>query len=182
MPEIIEGELCFRFPDGWLVSKFDADDGFAVRKFQIDRTKKVDILALSPKPKLYIIEIKDFRGHDIENRDRLKTDGDDPLHVEVAEKVRDAISTLVAAFRSGDKTLKPFCEHLFGGRNREAEVILHLERDDARARTVKGHRSRADIQSKLKQLVQPYNFRCLVSQKADYAPWKVTGAPRAGGG
>lgn len=182
MPKIIEGELCFRFPDGWQAVKFDDKKGFAVGKFRIQGTKKVDILALSPEPKLYIIEIKDIHNNEIENRDRLKTDGDDPLHVEVAEKVRDSVSTLLAAFRSGDESLKPFCEHLFGGRNREAEVILHLERDNARARTTKGYRSRIDIETALKQLVQPYNFRCLVSQKADYAPWKVTGAPRAGGG
>jgi hypothetical protein len=180
MPEITEGRLVFRFPDDWTVVKYDDARGFAVRRVMIDGTKKVDILALSPAPqaRLLIIEVKDFRDHAIENRDRMALDGSDPLHIEVAMKVRDTMAILVAAYRARDERLAPVCSHLFGGADRPVDVILFLEEDEPRVRTARGYRDRSNIQQSLKGILRPYGFRCHVQRRrtlpAD-SPWSVSG-------
>jgi hypothetical protein len=179
MPEITEDRLVFRFPDDWHVVKYDDPSGFAVRRFKIDGTKKVDILALSPapEPRLLIIEAKDFRDHAIENRHRLKTDGDDPMHIEVAKKVRDTMAVLASAYRDRDEELRPVCSHLFGGVYREVEVILFLEEDEPRAQTARGFRDRSNVELGIKALLKPYGFRCHVQRRRtlpEASPWSVT--------
>lgn len=180
MHEVTEDRLVFHFPDDWHVVKYDDKRSFASRRFKIDGTKKVDILALSPDSRLLVIEIKDFRHHAIENMHRLKPDGDDPLHIEVAKKVRDTMAVLVAAYRDGDEDLMPVCAHLFRARNRDVDVILFLEEDEPRARTARGFRDRSNVELGIQAQLKPYGFRCRVLRRrtmpAD-ALWTVTALP-----
>jgi hypothetical protein len=175
MPEITEGNLAFRFPDTWSVSKFDEGNGFAKRNFGHD-AKMVDILALGQRPPLILIEIKDFRRHAIENKERMKTEGNDPVHLEVARKVRDTLSILVAAYRSADEDLSPYCHYLFGNAKGPVEAILFLEEDEIRAKTATGHRDRPGIERNLKKQLKMYQIRCLVQRRRtmpEQHPWSV---------
>lgn len=177
MTEIVEDRLLFRFPDGWGAEKYDREDGFVGRKCKIDGTKRVDILALSPDA-LLMIEVKDFRTHAIENKHRKVLDGPDPLHVEVAQKVRDTIAFLFAAYRVGDDSLNPYCRHAFAKPDRRIEVILFLEEDEERARRGRS-RSRTNLEAALKALLAPFGVRCHVQRRATMpsnSPWTVEGA------
>ena len=180
MPEIVEGRLAFRFPDDWRVVKYDDPGGFAAREVRIDGTKKIDILALRPDTRLILLEIKDFRGHRIEARDRLDPQGADPLPVEIAAKVRDTVSVLLAAFRARDQELSPIAHYLFGGARREVEMILFLEQDPERDRKLRGYRDRTSLQTAVKRLLRPYHFDCRVLRMSGMdarAPWTVRSLP-----
>lgn len=179
MIDIIEDKLLFRFPDDWIAEKYDRHDGFAARKCKIDGTKRVDILALS-QDELWMIEVKDFRNHAIENKHRMDTDSNDPLHVEVAQKVRDTIAFLFAAYRAGDETLKPYCRHAFVKPDLRVQVILFVEEDEARARILCGRYSRSNLEAGLKVLLAPFGVRCHVQRRSTLpptCPWTVCGAP-----
>lgn len=180
MPEIREGRLIFHFPADWHVVKYDDPTGFSIRRFAVDGTKKVDILALSPEPRLHIIEIKDFRHHGIENLHRMQTGSRRPLHIEVAKKVRDTMAVLVAAYREGDPTLDPFCEHLLGSRAQPVEVVLFLEEDEDLAMTARGYRDRSNIELGIRTQLKPYGFRCRVLRRRTLPQdniWQVTSLP-----
>ena len=90
MPSITEGALTFQFPDGWLVTKFDAWS-FYRNQFQklCGGTKAIDMLAIASNRCVWAIEVKDYRVHP-----RTKTI---ELTDEVAYKVRDSLAALVAA-------------------------------------------------------------------------------------
>ncbi|CAO3436966.1 NERD domain-containing protein [Azospirillum endophyticum] len=184
MTEIVEGSLLFSFPDGWEAEKYDDDDGFVARNCRIDGTKRVDIVALSPD-RLLLIEVKDFRKYAIENKERMDVRGGDPLHVEVAQKVRDTFAFLVAAHREQDEVLKPFYTHALGGRQKAIDVILFVEEDEERARSVRGGRLRADLEQGMKTLLKPFNVRCHVQRRRSMpanSPWSVRGAPATASG
>ena len=59
-------------------------------------SKGTDFVGLHPDYGLLLLEVKDFRGHRIENRQRLRSG---ELAIEVACKARDTIAALVGAAR-----------------------------------------------------------------------------------
>ena len=181
MTEIVEGNLVFSFPDDWKAEKYDDARGFAARTCRIDETKRIDIVALSPD-RLLMFEVKDFRDHAIENKDRMAVKGDDPLHVEVAKKVRDTFAVLVAAHRAGDETLKPFYSYALGSRKNPIDVILFVEENEDRARSIRGSRLRSDLKGGMEVLLKPFGLRCHVQRRKsmpDTSPWTVRGVPES---
>ena len=56
-------------------------------------------LGIWNKSELYLIEVKDFRHHRIETRDRLLKG---ELAAEVAQKVRDSLSCIIGAYRTSE--------------------------------------------------------------------------------
>jgi hypothetical protein len=95
---------------------------------------------------LYFIEVKDFRGHRIENKDRLLKGklpecqliegechlikGELPLAIELAQKVRDSVVCIIGAYHSSSFPAHwaPYAKFLCH-KNKEIKVILWLERD-----------------------------------------------------
>ncbi len=83
---------------------------------------------------LFLIEIKDFRGARIENKQRIEHAY---LADEVAQKVRDTIAGLYGAYRCCSLTLAPFYKYLFANpkylkekrESRKITAILFLEED-----------------------------------------------------
>ena len=90
--------LRFRFHDTWVAIKYDDHGDYNERIERLPETKAVDFVAVLDQRSLYFIEAKDFRGHRIENRDRVH---DGELAIEVAQKVRDTIAGIVAAHHRG---------------------------------------------------------------------------------
>lgn len=158
MIEIPEGKLTLQFSDDeWSAVKFDDKGGFANR-ILIEKTKKVDVIALRRHPgRLLLIELKDFRGHAIENKHRVE--GGAAVALEVAQKVRDSISVLVAAYRSKTGTeLQAFCDFLFRSRDTQVEAILVLEEDTRRLDACR----RSNIKTKLGTLLKCYGIHVKV--------------------
>lgn len=127
MPRTIDEEnLRFRFDDRWVVIKYDDHRDYVERIKHLPETKAVDFVALVDERFFYFIEVKDFRGHRIENRDRVLGDG---LAIEVAQKVRDTIAGIVAAHHCGNiEVWERFIECLTSSRT-PVRVLLWLEDD-----------------------------------------------------
>jgi Holliday junction resolvase len=90
-------------------------------------TKAVDILGLNKSP-LYVIEIKDFRGYRIQNKERIKNA---ELAIEFSLKVRDTLIGLFGAFKNHNEELKVFYSYLFHKKDQPNSIkaILLLEED-----------------------------------------------------
>ncbi len=144
MTRIEEGNLVFEFGDKWQVFKLDEHRYYRERIAKIDETKAVDFVGIFNNEILYFIEVKDFRGHRIENRDRLiKTKvpscqlvngecqfdkGSLSLPIELAQKVRDSIACIIGNSHtsSDSKTWLPYAKLIC---SQKIKVILWLEQD-----------------------------------------------------
>lgn len=94
---IDEGSIRFEFGRRWDVMKLDEHLDYRERLAKVDGTKAVDFLGIVDQESLYFIEVKDFRDHRIENKERLQTG---ELANEVGQKVRDSIACIVGAYRT----------------------------------------------------------------------------------
>lgn len=97
---IVEGSLELEFGDEWnVVLKWDECRWYRDGIHRLGDCKAVDVLALSSACRqLLMIELKDFRGHRIENKDRIKAA---ELFVEVGHKARDTVAGICGAARMG---------------------------------------------------------------------------------
>ena len=126
MTIINEGALRFEFDATWQDAvKWDDSKGYRNGIGRLLDTKAVDILCRT-KGKCCFIEVKDFRGHRIENKGRL---GSGALQVEVAQKVRDTLAGLLGASRTSDDpaSWEPYARALVS--RDEVYVVLWLEED-----------------------------------------------------
>ncbi|WP_353662849.1 hypothetical protein [Hydrogenimonas sp. SS33] len=165
MAVIVEGtpptRLRFTFPESWHVDKFDAGNFYRKHILWLEGMKAVDILA-SRGDLLQLIEIKDFRGHGIQN---LKKQESGRLIIDVSKKFVDTFAALVAAKRSEERGLAPFYTLLCDLQKRPVEVILFLERDDPETMLRRHKLTLADLTAKLRRLMSPYRVRCRVMDR-----------------
>ncbi|MCD6438843.1 MAG: hypothetical protein J7L56_11345 [Halomonas sp.] len=178
MPEVTEGQLTFRFPEGWQLAKYD--DSSWHRQRMKSRLKGVDILAHNGGPTHWWVEVKDCEGYEPENRPRLS--GSDPGEViqvrqwveqqglkpmvqaarrkpfivdEVEEKLRDTLAALTVAQREGDPELASF--HIVWPQAPTLKVVLLLtwnQRDFKRLAT--------RLRSKMETALAPYGVQGFV--------------------
>ena len=135
-----EGRLRFSFGDAWRVEKYDEHRGYRQRLGKLGNTRAVDFVGCHENKTLFLIEVKDFRGHRIENKDRLHHG---MLAQEIAWKARDTLPGLIAAHRArlDGESWEPFVSALTDPACR-LSVVLWLEEDRpsrgpwARRRTV----------------------------------------------
>jgi hypothetical protein len=118
----------FTFDECWVVFKYDsADTGYFSIKNAVANTKACDFLGLWTCSVAYLIEVKDFRGYRIQNKQRL---GKGELALEVAQKVRDTLAGIVSGCRRGDGkySWKELRDHLTSP-DSDIIVVLCLEDD-----------------------------------------------------
>ena len=160
---IVEGELELEIGDEWDVAlKWDDCSAYRRGIQTLDSCKAVDVLVFSrARGELMMIELKDFRSHRIENKDRIR---DGALFVEVGHKVRDTIAGVCGAARKGDDAELLEISALLGART-PLTVVLWLEEDAHRFRGP-SLRSRVDsdamtrsLKSRLRWLT-PYVLVC----------------------
>jgi hypothetical protein len=122
-----EGKLRFTFDDGWKILKWDDHGAYHGGLRRFSETKAVDFFGLyNGAP--WFIEVKDFRQHRIENKDRLST-GD--LAKEVACKVRDTLAGMSWACKReplDQRELSEFLKPLLN-RSEKVPVVLWIEED-----------------------------------------------------
>lgn len=127
MPKTFDEEhLRFRFDDSWLVIKYDEHRDYREWIERLDETKAVDFVALQADSPLFLIEVKDFRGHRIENRERLR---EGELAIEIGQKVRDTVAGIVGAYHRGNDEDWQRAVQRMGCRETPVHVILWLEQD-----------------------------------------------------
>ena len=124
---IEEGRLRFEFDAQWQAA-VKWDDSLAYRKGigLLPGTRAVDIVCRS-KGRCVLIEVKDFRGHRIENKPRVAGE----LQQEVASKVRDSLAGILGAARlnADGGYWRPYAKALVS--NDDVYVVLWLEQDFA---------------------------------------------------
>jgi hypothetical protein len=144
MTRFEEEYLAFEFGDRWRVFKLDEHQDYRERIGKLDETKAVDFLGILDDNELYFIEVKDFRGHRIENKDRLLKGtlpechylegkcqlhkGKLPLSVELAQKVRDSVACIIGGYRNSSQPehWAPYAK-LLHDKKTKIRVILWLE-------------------------------------------------------
>ncbi len=131
--QFIESDLSFDFLDAaWTdVMQYDVEKDY-VDKIQkeLKGTKAIDFLGIFNKNTLVLMEVKNFRGHRIENKPRLEN-GDNPLEVEVALKIRDTLAGIVGAARNSTHKKEIWRKyfHFISNFEKRIECVLWLEED-----------------------------------------------------
>ena len=168
MPNIGEGNLIFRFPDDWLACRPDKW-AYHRNSFQsiCGGAKAVDILAITPRHCLWLVEVKDYREHR-----RTKTI---ELADEVARKVRDSLAALLCAHMSPDEEE----EKTFAGSalaSASLRVALHLEQPRKRSKLFPRAIDPASVKQKLRQLIRPVDSHPLVIEigRMQNVEWEAT--------
>lgn len=100
MLEFVEGRRKFQFADTWQVVKYDADHAHLRVEKCVDGSKAVDFFGIHDEV-IYLFEVKDYASYERENRRRLSSG---EIAQVIAQKVRDSISSAVAAARRDGKS------------------------------------------------------------------------------
>ncbi len=177
----------FEFSAPWTVA-IKYDDTVFFRKEaiklqgQIDgvshSTRAVDVIGLHKNSGLLLLEAKDFRGHRIENKDRIKNE----VSVEVAVKVRDTVAALIGLAR---KPVAEFpAEELAAALSpgKKISVVLWLE-DDTFCDVERTKQKLGVLTGVLKSKLSWLNVRSLVLSSAvdnRISDMRVTNLPSAG--
>lgn len=137
MTTIVEGRLVLEFDDTWVVTKWDDHRAFrnGIGKLcgrlahgdgeRDEGTKAVDVVGVREN-RLYLIELKDFRGHRIENKQRQLRE----LPLEIGLKVRDSLAGLVACALGATEPGSQFVLALNSLASRERPHVVALIAED----------------------------------------------------
>ncbi|MCU0346322.1 MAG: hypothetical protein MUC59_05245 [Saprospiraceae bacterium] len=127
-----ENGLVFEFNDDhWAgLLHFDLTNDYKHAKDALPGTKGVDFTGVLGNQTLVFIEAKNFRGHRIESKPRLEN-GEDPIWLEAAQKMRDSISVVVGSARNSTHLKVVWQRYLeyFGKENKYIHFVLWLEQD-----------------------------------------------------
>lgn len=127
-----ESDLQFEFDDQkWEdLIKFDETRDFKNTQEALPGTKGVDFVGISNRRTLVFLEIKNFRGHRIQNKPRIEND-EDPLWMEVSHKMRDALSVVIGGARNSTNQKDVWVKYLnyLRNENKPLHLILWLEQD-----------------------------------------------------
>lgn len=173
-----EGNLCFEFPEGWEVEKYDAwkfvkNDingqylGFNGIK---DRgIRSVDFCAIDTESALWLIEVKDYR--------KSKKEYEDDFFTTICDKFLYSMSGLFAARYGAIGNEKEFAKK--SGNTNALKFVLHLELPEATDTWDAATIDVKDVQDKMNQKfsrVAPNPL--LVSLKyPQNLPWSVRDVP-----
>lgn len=169
-----EGSLRFNFPTDWRVSQYDKTAFYRNKLEKIklgnmgDR-KAVDFVAQAPDGALWLIEVKDFRGHRIENKNRITSGG---LVDEVVAKSLDTLAGLWLAHHQQDAELVDFTHSLKP--DRPVYIVLWLEEDQPASRLNPRQKSQVDIEDLLRKRVKPIGLKAMLgrmSSKSEKIHW-----------
>ncbi len=172
-----EGHLRFQFGDSWFVIKYDEHSDYREWIERLDGTKAVDFVAIQRDSQLFLIEVKDFRGHRIENQPRLR---EGELALEVGQKVRDTVAGIVAAYHRGNDEDWGRAVRRMGCRESPVRVILWLEQDLPPGSRGRRHNQASVLTDALRRKLQWLTPRILVvSLRTGNAPdgLQVTNLP-----
>lgn len=106
MQRFQEQDQVFGFPDDWDVIHYD-NEGY--RKQHVADLHAVDFVARQPHGPLLFLEIKDYRGHEVQNRDKLRSG---KLSQSLRQKVLWTYAGLIAGSRHDAGPFRRFAQDL----------------------------------------------------------------------
>jgi hypothetical protein len=128
---LIEEQLCFNFNDEYWTELCHYDKETDFTNVKISKTKGVDFIGILNENNLIFFEIKDFRGHRIENKHRTEKKDNDPIELEAAKKFRDTLAGIVGGARNSTHKLEMWKKYLdlLSNPKKQIQVVLWLEED-----------------------------------------------------
>lgn len=191
-----EGSIELRFPATWKILKYD-DPKAPFYQGTVKRTgadlSAVDFV-VNPKRMptvLLLIEVKDFRKHEVENRARLKPG---ELAVEITRNALHTLAAHYAGVRADHKTLREIAPAVLPA-PAELQLVLLLEENPlpeagpgGRMSTKKmlerdaRQKKRANVLTELEQRLTAFNITTKLYRCADIpsrAGWEAVAFPQA---
>lgn len=173
-----EGSLCFEFPDGWDVVKYDAwkfvkndDNGqhLGFNGIKERGIRSVDFCAIDPESKLWLIEVKDYR--------KSTKDYEDGFFTVICDKFICSMSGLFAARYVAMENEKEFSQKCVN--TDTLRFVLHLELPEAKNKWDAAIIDVKDVQDKMDQkFSRVAKNPLLVSMKyPQNLPWSVRDVP-----
>jgi hypothetical protein len=162
--DFVEGYQQFSFDDDrWVVFKYDDETAYRKRIGELSGTKAVDFVGMH-NGDLFLIEVKDFRNHRIENQARL-TSGD--LAIESGQKIRDTVAGIIGAYRTSDpQKWSEFARSMTDSR-KAIRVVVWLEYD-LPEKYIQREKVRASVETAIyKQKLSWLTSRVLVTNQAN---------------
>lgn len=132
MKEYNESGLLFRFSDQWEVYQLDKEADYREKICkQVPETKCIDFIGFNATRNILLfVEVKSFRGYGNRTNIQRLTGENDDITVEVAQKVRDSLATILGGARHStnlpDKW-KKYVDHL--NKEKNLKVIAWVELD-----------------------------------------------------
>lgn len=153
MKQFNESGLVFKFSDNWEVFKLDEETDYTekIRK-HVPETKSIDFIGYNETDNvLLFIEVKSFRGYGNRTNIERLTGKNDDLTVEVAQKVRDSIATIVGGARNSTNLSdiwKKYVNHI--NNNKNLKVVAWVELDTSTETAL--NRSKVNISTRRRVL------------------------------
>lgn len=153
MSNFQESGISFKFSSPqWAVVKYDEHLAHKKVSNALQPTKAVDFLGIHDNRQLFLVEVKNYRGHthDAETQEVFQAKGDELMR-RIAVKVRDTIATATnaARFSTNDEDFFTRINQLLLDGQKKIVIIACIELDVA---DEKGHKVRMSIwMQKLKQ-------------------------------
>lgn len=160
-----EQNILFIFDDDWVCEKWDDHATYRKGIGKLRGTQAVDFLGVCDSA-IYLIEVKDFRGHRIDGKDKAHWSD------EVACKVRDTLAGIVGAAISGEprEDIVACCVDVLEGRDRnKVHVVAWILEDEQRSHP--DHRKRnSQLSVKQKESAQ---WRKMLEKRLEWLTPKV---------
>ena len=133
MSNFQESGINFKFQSPqWTVVKYDEHLAHKKVSNALQPTKAVDFLGIHDNGQLFLIEVKNYRGHthDEETRNVLQAKGDELMR-RIAVKVRDTIATVTgsARFSTNDEAFFTQVNQLLVDDRKKIVIIACIELD-----------------------------------------------------
>ena len=153
MSNFQESGINFKFQSPkWNVVKYDEHLAHKKVSNALQPTKAVDFLGIHDNRQLFLVEVKNYRGHthDAETQEVLQAKGEELMR-RIAVKVRDTIATVTnsARFSTNDEDFFTRINQLLLDNQKKIVIIACIELDIAGE---KEHKARMSVwMQKLKQ-------------------------------
>lgn len=153
MKEFNESGLLFRFNDQWEVYQLDIEPDYKEKICRlVPETKSIDFIGFNETQNILLfVEVKSFRGYGNRTNIQRLTGENDDITVEVAQKVRDSLATIVGGARHSTNLIdkwKKYVDHLNKGKI--LKVIAWVELDISTTNILR--RTNVNINTRKKEL------------------------------
>lgn len=153
MKEFRESGLVFKFDEKWDVYQLDKEPDYREKICRhLPGTRCIDFIGFNEADNLLLfVEVKGFRGYgDRRNVQRLTGENDD-ITLEIAQKVRDSLATIVGGARNSTHLPDVWKDHVSHlNKNGNLKVIAWMELDVSTENLLK--RAKTNMSVKRKEL------------------------------